>query len=132
MRTSRFSIFASIAAIGAALLFAPVKAQNARFRNAPESADATNPVAGQADAVHQGLELFADHCSSCHGIDRKGSGSIPALDTPRVSSANDGELFWFITNGDTDDGMPSWKRLPDEQRWQIVAFLKSSSAASNK
>ena len=25
-----------------------------------------------------------------------------------------------------DSGMPAWSQLPEEQRWQIVTFLKSN------
>ena len=122
MRAKVFILGAAV--LAAALLYGQAHAQNPRFRNAPESADATSPVAGQADAIHEGLEAYADHCANCHGFDRKGSGSIPALD--KLSAVNDGQLFWFITNGDTADGMPAWGRLPEKQRWQLVAFLKSS------
>ena len=37
----------------------------------------------------------------------------------------DGEVFWFITTGSVKNGMPAWASLPEEQRWQIVTFLKS-------
>jgi hypothetical protein len=42
-----------------------------------------------------------------------------------VHEKSDAALFSFITNGDLKRGMPAWSRLPDERRWQIVAFLKS-------
>ena len=32
---------------------------------------------------------------------------------------------WLLTNGSMKNGMPSWSRLPEQQRWQIVSFLKS-------
>jgi len=36
-----------------------------------------------------------------------------------------GALFWFL-NGNLKHGMPpSWSRLPDERRWQLVSYLKS-------
>jgi glucose/arabinose dehydrogenase len=43
--------------------------------------------------------------------------------TPQTAS--DGELFWYITRGDVANGMPSWKSLPEEQRWQVVTYIKS-------
>jgi glucose/arabinose dehydrogenase len=39
--------------------------------------------------------------------------------------APDGEVFWFITTGSVNNGMPSWASLPEAARWQIVAYLKS-------
>ncbi|HXN22460.1 MAG TPA: hypothetical protein VOA41_06930 [Candidatus Dormibacteraeota bacterium] len=36
-----------------------------------------------------------------------------------------GDLFWFLTKGELRAGVPSWSRLPEAQRWQIVSYLKS-------
>ena len=43
----------------------------------------------------------------------------------RRKAASDGELFWYITQGDVNNGMPSWQSLPEEQRWEIVNYLTS-------
>ena len=37
----------------------------------------------------------------------------------------DGTLFWKVTNGNPDRGMPSFSKLPELQRWQIVLFLRT-------
>ena len=50
---------------------------------------------------------------------------MPALAQGPTQSASDGEVFWFITTGAADKGMPSWSTLPERQRWQLVAYLKS-------
>jgi hypothetical protein len=42
-----------------------------------------------------------------------------------TQSASDGEVFWFITTGAIDKGMPSWSTLSERQRWQLVTYLKS-------
>jgi hypothetical protein len=42
-----------------------------------------------------------------------------------VHEAPDDALFNFLTNGDLRHGMPSWSRLPEQRRWQIVTYLKS-------
>ena len=84
-----------------------------------------NPYAGQADAVAAGGRLFADHCSRCHGADLMGENGKPSLKTEVVRGATDGELFWLLRNGDLRHGMPSWSGLPEPERWEIVAFLKS-------
>lgn len=82
----------------------------------------TNPYAGQGDAVRAGRKLFARHCAACHAQDG-GARSAPLLDAATLGRATPGDLFWFLTNGDLRAGMPSWSRLPDQRRWQIVAFL---------
>ena len=37
----------------------------------------------------------------------------------------DGEIFWFITTGSVENGMPSWAQLSEQKRWQIVTYLKT-------
>jgi glucose/arabinose dehydrogenase/cytochrome c5 len=110
-------------------------AQDAHFHNAPvSSAQEKNPVAGQPTAVSAGAELYAKNCASCHGPTGKGTGNIPDLAQGPTQTAPDGELFWFITKGSVPNGMPAWGSLPEQDRWQIVSFLKSlknSTAAKN-
>jgi hypothetical protein len=52
-------------------------------------------------------------------------GPAPALDGASVKNAKPGEIFWFITKGKLESGMPSWANLPQQQRWQIVTFLEA-------
>jgi mono/diheme cytochrome c family protein len=80
-----------------------------------------NPVAGQADAVAAGRVLYQDRCAQCHGANAEGRGKRPPLRSARVAGASDGELFWLLTNGYR--GMPRWSRVPEPERWQIVAYL---------
>jgi mono/diheme cytochrome c family protein len=56
---------------------------------------------------------------------------MPAVSQGPTQSASDGEVFWFITTGAPDKGMPSWSTLPERQRWQIVTYLKSLKSSSN-
>ncbi len=104
----------------------PTRAQQTRFHNAPASADAQkNPYAGNADAVAAGAKVYAQKCVLCHGPKGERSGNIPPLATGDTLTAKDGQIFWFITQGNVDNGMPSWAALPAAQRWQLVTFLKS-------
>jgi glucose/arabinose dehydrogenase/mono/diheme cytochrome c family protein len=96
------------------------------FHDAPASArQMKNPYAGNAAAVTAGGELFAKRCASCHGKTGTGSGNVPSLVDDPTKSASAGEIFWFITTGSVDNGMPSWASLPEKDRWQIVTFVKS-------
>lgn len=107
-----------------------LNAQSARFHEAPASADQVkNPVSGDAHAAEIGGLLFAVHCVSCHGALGEGSGNVPALKSATVQAANEGELFWFITQGSPNNGMPSWASIPEERRWQIVTYLKAGLPA---
>jgi mono/diheme cytochrome c family protein len=101
-------------------------AQDAQFHNAPASSvHMKNPYAGQQTAAGAGSRLYATNCSSCHGTHGQGNGAMPALVQGPTQSASDGEIFWFITTGAPDKGMPPWSTLPERQRWQLVTYLKS-------
>lgn len=110
----------------------PMAAQDAHFHNAPATtAQLKNPYAGQSAAVAAGSRLYTANCGSCHGIRARGTGNIPALSQGPTQSAPDGEVFWFITTGSVDNGMPAWASLPEQKRWQIVTYLKSLKTSTS-
>jgi glucose/arabinose dehydrogenase len=43
----------------------------------------------------------------------------------KLNGVTAGELFWFITKGSKDNGMPSWASLPEEKRWQVVTYVEA-------
>ena len=85
----------------------------------------TNPFAGQTDAIAAGGRVFQDHCAKCHGADGEGRGKKPSLRSSRVQDATDGEIFWLLKNGNLPKGMPTWNKLPEQTRWQVIAYVKS-------
>lgn len=84
-----------------------------------------NPYEGQPDAVLAGKKLFRQHCAECHGLQARGIGRAVNLHLSAVQNATPGELEWFLRNGNLRRGMPSWSGLPEQRRWQLVAYLKS-------
>src|ERR1700736_2692282 len=96
------------------------------FHNAPDSTRAQqNPYEGKPEAAQAGKRLYGRNCLSCHGKTGRGTGNVPSLVDAKLQSVTDGEVFWFITKGNKKNGMPSWAFLPQAQRWQIVAYVKS-------
>jgi mono/diheme cytochrome c family protein len=100
------------------------------LRNVPNKDRARpNPLANDPDAPAAGAKIFSRLCAACHGTNaegkREGDHSKPNLHNDRMKQATPGELFWLLTNGSQKNGMPSWSRLPEAQRWQIVTYLKS-------
>lgn len=87
--------------------------------------DRTNPYAGQADAIAAGKNIFSNACARCHGTDGQGRKGRPALASGTLHAATDGEIQWLIKNGEPYRGMPSWGGMPQQQRWQLVAWLRS-------
>lgn len=125
-----YFLVTAIIAVGFIFPAPPVIAEDSNFHNAPaNSVQKKNPYTGQSSAA-AGSRLYATNCGSCHGIKGRGTANMPALDEGPTQSASDGEIFWFITTGATDKGMPSWASLPERQRWQIVTYLKSLKGTS--
>jgi glucose/arabinose dehydrogenase/cytochrome c5 len=124
----------SISAVAVAVFCAATSlwAQDANFHNAPaSSAAAQNPHTTQADAQAGGT-IYQQKCAACHGPTAKGAGNVPSLASGPTQTAKPGEVFWYITRGDLANGMPSWASLPEEQRWQVVSYLKDLGSPNAK
>jgi mono/diheme cytochrome c family protein len=82
-------------------------------------------------AIEQGEKVAKINCVSCHGPLGKGNGPAAVALNPkpadwtskRVQDEADGELFWKITNG--RGPMPSWRHLPENDRWAVVRFIRT-------
>jgi glucose/arabinose dehydrogenase len=104
-------------------------ADDKNFHDAPDSAKAmVNPFAGKQDAADAGKPLFTRNCVACHGKAGEGAGNVPSLVDGKLNGVAEGEVFWFVTKGDKDNGMPSWAFLPEEKRWQIVTYVEALAA----
>lgn len=119
----------NLTAGAAALIFAAVayaSADGSWLKRVPDGdRSRTNPYAGQKDAIAAGGLVFVDHCAKCHGADAEGRGKKPGLRSSRVQEATDGEIFWLLKNGNLGKGMPTWVKLPEDTRWQLIAYVKS-------
>jgi mono/diheme cytochrome c family protein len=100
-------------------------------------------------ALERGQERFNVYCSSCHGYDGLGKGTVGTqwsyglpnfMDTkyidPKVDAerATDGFIFHTIRNGVAGTGgelkMPAYgDKLPPEDAWKIVAYIRALQAA---
>lgn len=102
------------------------KSAYAELTKVPEKARARrNPLEGDSRPVVAGRKLFGQHCAECHGSAAEGTRKAPSLLVDEVRQASPGALFWVLTNGVVRKGMPVWSKLPEPQRWQIVAYLES-------
>jgi mono/diheme cytochrome c family protein len=89
----------------------------------------TNPYAGQAEAQRAGARVFRRHCAACHGPNGRGIGKAPPLLSDRAKNAAPGDWYEVLRNGSLASGMPSFSRLPEAQRWQIVTWLQHVNEA---
>ncbi len=87
---------------------------------------ATNPLAHDQQALAEGRKLFMRYnCDGCHG-GHAGGGMGPSLrDQDWIYGDSDAQIFDSISQGRAN-GMPAWgTKLPQEQIWQLVAYVKS-------
>ena len=102
---------------------APADAKNVKNQRA----DKKNDKAAMANAQ----KLVETNCQTCHGASGKGDGPAAAALQPKpadwtsakIAKETDGELFWKISNG--RGPMPPWKHLPDQERWEIVNYIRT-------
>jgi DMSO reductase family type II enzyme heme b subunit len=101
-------------------------------------------AAAQAGDLTLGKRIYEVRCAGCHGATGKGDGPAAELLVPRprdftagkykirtVNSplASDQDLFRIITDGMPGTSMPSWKVLPEKERWAVVAYIKTFAEA---
>jgi len=116
----------------------PLHAQNPRYQPDPawrppaEAVSRSNPLASKPETAAGGRKLFVRNCVECHGKDGSGMQKKHSADLqlPIVQQQSDGTLFWKITNGNLGRGMPSFSKLPELQRWQIVLYLRTLTTAT--
>lgn len=121
------------------LLEEEIKADSIFAADAPNIEQVSNPIPPSADSNARGEELYVKFCSKCHGMTGNGAGpSAHGFATdPRqlwtwyqADKSADPYLFWFITNGRSD--MPPWGLvLTEEQRWDLVNYIKTLPPPSN-
>lgn len=86
----------------------------------------TNPYEGNPVALQEGRRLFIWYnCYGCHG-GHGGGGMGPSLrDQSWIYGSTDADIFNSIAQG-RGKGMPAWgSRIPEDQIWKIVAYIKS-------
>jgi mono/diheme cytochrome c family protein len=98
--------------------------------------DRKNPLTPSEANLAAAKQIYGDQCANCHGDGGKGDGSDAMMydpapsdltDAAKVSKHSDGEIYYQITEGRKP--MPSFKKkLTEEQRWQLVLYVRSLAA----
>jgi len=88
---------------------------------------AASASAGKPDPVETGRGLFASMCAGCHGTGAEGGRGPNLEDGQLVRLKDDHHLFDSIRKGVPGSEMPPFS-IPDEQIWQLLAFVRSLSA----
>ncbi|MBI3989644.1 MAG: c-type cytochrome [candidate division NC10 bacterium] len=94
-----------------------------------------------SQVLAQGKDVYQRKCAVCHGTEGRGDGSAAYLLYPKprdftsgkfkirstLTLPTDQDLFRTITNGIPGTSMPSWANLSEQDRWTLVAYVKSLS-----
>jgi putative copper resistance protein D len=98
-----------------------------------------SPVGYTTTSIVRGAALYAQRCSTCHGIDGHGDG--PAATSLSVQPVNlvehvphhrSGELFWWIAHGIPGTPMPGFaSQMSDAEGWDLIQFLRAQSEAED-
>ena len=101
----------------------------------PDANTLKNPISKNVASLQQAKQNFAEQCASCHGATGKGDAPMglglnpkaPDLTSDKLQAQSDGAIFWKLSE---DKGMmpPMKNRFEEEQRWALVAFLRTLAA----
>ncbi len=128
-------LFAAVLLLICVLIVHWLNEQNKPWIVPQEYKSLKNPLLPSESILSSARQIYADECAQCHGEHGKGDGPearthspLPAdlTDAKRMATVTDGEIFYQITEGRRP--MPSFKRrLTQDQRWQLVLFVRSFS-----
>lgn len=91
------------------------------------SSPVNNPYSESAYAVAEGEKLYnAYNCVGCHSHGGGGMGP-PLMDAEWIYGSEPQNIYATILEG-RPNGMPSFRsKIPDQQIWEIVAYVRSLS-----
>jgi mono/diheme cytochrome c family protein len=137
-RKPRKILFASLLLFIVVTVVYAVTHQTREWIVPEEAKQRQNPLNPSDSNLRAARDLYFEDCSNCHGKAGKGDGPEAHMHDPapadlsdpvRMKPISDGELFFKISGGHRP--MPSFKRkLTEDQRWQLVLFVRSFSSNS--
>ncbi len=106
-----------------------------------QTADAlVNPEPMTLASVNNGKQVYEEICATCHGLSGMGNGTVSMtggvqsargpqpgpiggiLPMTVTAARSDGHIFTTITNGIRR--MPNYRRIPVDDRWDVVNYLR--------
>ncbi|MEN8039944.1 MAG: c-type cytochrome [Actinomycetota bacterium] len=85
------------------------------------------PIATTEESLALGETLYADNCSTCHGVEGQGTMRIPALNVEGfLGEASDAAIEQIVTLGVPGTPMPAWgDRMTEAEIQSVVGFIRS-------
>lgn len=103
----------------------------------PADADVSKiakPWVSSPELIAHGRKVFVTNCAMCHGQGGKGDGPAGQSLNPRPRNFVEGkwkqggrtqDLYKTLITGIPGSSMVSFKALPKEDRWSLVAYIRS-------
>jgi mono/diheme cytochrome c family protein len=97
-----------------------------------EDANLENPIPADEASLARGEEIYIASCQKCHGEEGHGDGPSGLRQNPKpvdflaehILELSDGELFYIITNGVEGTGMEAQAFFSEDDRWNIVNYIR--------
>ena len=75
-----------------------------------------------AASIASGVTVYRERCACCH--------DARWLTSRSISRRHAGELFWLVSRGIPERGMPGFDtRLTEAQRWDVINYIRAAGAA---
>ena len=96
-----------------------------------------NPYAPTPALLARGKHVYDTYCAVCHGPTGAGNGPVvgpnkfpyaPAINGPTTVARSDGYLYAIVRVG--RGLMPAYDRIPHEDRWAVVLYLRQLQRAA--
>lgn len=113
-----------------------MKGESAHWSAPKDAVEQLNPVPSNSNSISNGLNLFAELCSGCHGTQAQGDGPdgsellVKPTNLKTMAGGHpDGDFAWKIKNGRGE--MPAWEdELEEKEIWDLVNYIQSLSEQS--
>lgn len=129
----------AVALVSLVLIFGRVIAQATPWVAPPEADNLKSTVTGNAAGLAAAKALYAANCGPCHGDKGRGDGPAAMGLNPKpadhtsdgVQKQSDGAIFWKMSEGRAP--MPAYKKVfTDQQRWELVAYIRTLARGKKK
>ena len=138
-RKSGKAVFLTAAPVILSAVFSNAFAQQKLWTTPKEAQIVKNPLQANSAALADGKKLYITNCAPCHGDRGRGDGPAAQALNPKpadhssalVQNETDGALFWKLSQG--RNPMPAYgKILTEQQRWELVNYIRTLAKAQKK
>lgn len=110
------------------LFFAlPLAAQNPALMEEVVRDPNEDVYIGKKNHIAAGEQLYSVACSACHGPEGEGGRGPNLVIGPAAQNKRPTQIYSSIKNGVPGSDMPPYGSMPNEQLWQLTAFVSSLS-----